>query len=97
MIMEIECLPTPPGTADNRHAHVEAAIALIQASGLHYEVSALGTTVEGDPDAIWALARRVHESCLASGAQSLVSILKMAEGRIPETQYTMSGLTRKFR
>lgn len=95
--MEIECLPTPPGTADNRHAHVEAAIALIQASGLHYEVDALGTTVEGDPDAIWALARSVHESCLTSGADSVVSILKMAEGRLPETRYTMDGLTGKFR
>lgn len=97
MILEIECLPTPPGTAEARHAHVEAAIAVIERSGLHYEVSALGTTVEGDPDAIWALARRVHEACLDAGAESVVSILKVAQGRVPQAQYTMDGLTGKFR
>ena len=75
MIMEIQCLANPSGTPENKYAHVEAAIAVIQESGLKYEVDALGTTVEGDPDTIWSLGRAVHEACLNAGANSLVTVV----------------------
>ena len=95
MLVEIQCLPTPAGTPDDPHAHVEAAIAVIQASGLRYEVGALGTTLEGEPDEVWPLLRRIHEACLAAGADREISVVKIAEstGR----PLTMAGLTRKFR
>ena len=57
MIAEIEVLPTPPGTPDDRYKHVEAAIKVIETSGLHYEVDALGTTFEGEPDDVWRVMR----------------------------------------
>ena len=68
VIAEIQVAPSPPGTADDPHAHVEAAIAVIQASGLRYEVGALGTTLEGEADAVWATLRAAHEAMLAAGA-----------------------------
>ncbi|MGQ3053944.1 MAG: thiamine-binding protein [Roseateles sp.] len=37
--------------ADDRYKHVDAAMAVIQASGLRCEVHALGTVVEGPP--VW--------------------------------------------
>jgi uncharacterized protein (TIGR00106 family) len=95
VIAEIQCLPTPSGTPDDVHAHVEAAIAVIASSGLHYEVGALGTTVEGEPDELWPLLRRVHEACLQAGAERAVSVVKVAQGR--ERSATMEELTRKFR
>ena len=55
MIVDIEVVPRPLGTSANQYAHVEAAIALAQSSGLHYEVNALGTTIEGPPDDVWSL------------------------------------------
>ncbi|MDA0815274.1 MAG: thiamine-binding protein [Chloroflexi bacterium] len=97
MIMEIECLANPPGTAENRYAHIEAAIAVIEESGLKYEVDALGTTVEGGPDAIWTLARAVHEACLHAGATSVVSVVKFAQSADEATGATMASLTGKFR
>lgn len=97
MIMEIECLANPPGTPESKYAHVEAAIAVIEQSGLKYEVDALGTTVEGDPDTIWSLARAVHEACLDAGASSVVSVVKFAQSRDTATQSTMASLTSKFR
>lgn len=98
MILEIECLPSPAGTPDNRHAFIESAIAVIQRSGLKYEVEPLGTTVEGAPDEIWALCRAVHEACLAAGAESLVSLVKFYQARedAPQ-QHTMGSLVSKFR
>ncbi|MGK2966533.1 MAG: thiamine-binding protein [Tepidiformaceae bacterium] len=95
MIAEIQVLPTPPGTADSKYAHVEAAIGVIEASGLKYEVGALGTTVEGEADAVWALLRAAHEAVLAAGAGSVVSVIKVGESS--SAGMTIEGLTGKFR
>ena len=97
MILEIQVLPNPPGTPEDRYRRVEAAIAVIAASGLRYEVDALGTTVEGAPDAVWPLARRVHEACLEAGAQSVVTVIKAAQPADAAQQSTIASLTSKFR
>jgi uncharacterized protein YqgV (UPF0045/DUF77 family) len=80
VIAEIQCLPSPAGTADARYAHVDAAIAAIRASGLRTEVGPLGTSIEGPPDEVWAVIRGAHEACLRSGAASAVTVVKVAEG-----------------
>lgn len=96
MIIEIQCLPSPAGTPGDPHAHIEAAIAVVQGSGVHYEVGPLGTTFEGEPDELWPLLRRVHEAVLTAGADTAISVVKIAEGR-GETSRTMDSLTHKFR
>ena len=96
MIVEVQCLPEPLGTPGDRYAHVDAAIAVIEASGLTYEVGALGTTIEGPADEVWPLLRLVHEATLAAGADAAVTIIKVAEGTGPD-QPTIAGLTGKFR
>jgi uncharacterized protein YqgV (UPF0045/DUF77 family) len=92
VIAEIQVAPSPPGTADDPHAHVEAAIAVIAASGLRYEVGALGTTIEGDDDEVWATLRAAHEAMLAAGAAAGISHVKIAS-----VNRSMDSLTRKFR
>jgi uncharacterized protein YqgV (UPF0045/DUF77 family) len=92
VIAEIQVAPSPPGTAENPHAHVEAAIAVIQASGLRYEVGALGTTLEGDDDQVWATVRAAHEAMLAAGATGGISHVKIAS-----VSRTIDSLTHKFR
>lgn len=96
MIVEIECLATPPGTPDNPYKHIEAAIAVIQRSGLKFEVEALGTTIEGTPDQLWKILRDVHEACLDAGAISAVSVIKAYQGA-GDRGATISTLTGKFR
>jgi uncharacterized protein YqgV (UPF0045/DUF77 family) len=97
VILEIQCLPSPPGVDDDPYRHVDAAIAVIEASGLHYEVGALGTTVEGTADELWPLARRVHEACLAAGANGVVSVVKIVQSAAAADAATMDSLTGKFR
>ncbi len=97
MIVEIQVLPFPPGTEKAHYAHVEAAIAVIQASGLTYEVGPLGTSIQGAPDALWALMRAVHEATLADGATAVVSVIKVEQTASPATQPTIESLTGKFR
>lgn len=96
MIAEIQVLPRPAGTEGDPHAHVEAAIAVLASSALHHEVSALGTTIEGPPDAVWAVLRAAHEATLEAGAQFVVSVVKLAES-VGDDGPTMERLTRKFR
>jgi len=92
VIAEIQVAPSPPGTPDDPHAYVEAAIAVLQASGLRYEVGALGTTLEGGDDEVWATLRAVHEAMLAAGATSGLSHIKVAS-----VNRSMDSLTAKFR
>jgi len=92
VIAEIQVAPSPPGTPEDPHAFVEAAVRVIQASGLRSEVGALGTTLEGDADAVWATLRAAHEAMLAAGATSGISHVKIAS-----VDRTMDSLTRKFR
>ena len=92
VIAEIQVAPSPAGTPEDPHAHVEAAIAVIRASGLRYEVGALGTTLEGEADEVWATLRAAHEAVLAAGATSGISHVKVAS-----VNRTMESLTHKFR
>ncbi len=92
VIAEIQVAPSPPGTTEDPHAHVEAAIAVIEASGLRYEVGALGTTLEGEADQVWATLRAAHEAMLAAGATGGLSHIKVAS-----VNRTMDSLTAKFR
>jgi uncharacterized protein YqgV (UPF0045/DUF77 family) len=92
VIAEIQVAPSPAGTPDDPHAFVEAAVRVIQASGLRSEVGALGTTLEGDADAVWATLRAAHEAMLAAGATSGLSHVKVAS-----VDRTMDSLTHRFR
>ena len=96
MLVEIQVLPRPAGTADDPYRHVDAAIAVIQDAGVVYEVGALGTTFEATPDQAWALSRAVHDACLAAGAESVITMLKLSEAS-GDTGPTIAGLVGKFR
>ena len=92
IIAEIQVAPSPPGTPEDPHAFVEAAIAVIAGSGLRYEVGALGTTLEGEDDAVWATLRAAHEAMVSAGATGGISHVKVAT-----VNRTMDSLTAKFR
>ncbi len=62
-----------------------------------YEVGALGTTIEGDPIKIWPAIRRVHETCLRSGADGVVTVIKLYQGAADADEATVADLTGKFR
>ena len=95
MLAEIQVIPKPAGTETNEYEYVEAAIDLIQESGLSYEVGALGTSIEGPSDEVWALLRRVIEISVESGAESALAQIKI--GYFPGEEKSIAGLTSKFR
>jgi len=96
MIAEIQVIPRPAGTVADRYKYVDAAIGVIQASGLHYEVHGMGTVVEGPPELVWALLQAVHQATLEAGAERTLSIIKVssaAQAGGPRVE----DLVRKFR
>jgi len=97
VIVEIQCLAFPPGVEGDTYRHIEAAIRVIERSGLAYEVGALGTTLQGPADDVWRVAREAHEAVLAAGANGLVTVLKVEQARDPEAQPTIESLTGKWR
>ncbi len=96
MIIEIQCIPDPSGTDEVPFANVHAAIAVIAESGLDFEVGPCGTSVEGDPDRIWPLLRRVHEATIAAGATATISVIKVFEQTTTDPA-TMTSLTDRYR
>ena len=81
MIIDIQVIPSPAGTADVPYAYVDAAIAVIAESGLKHTVHALGTTVESDSsDSCWEVARQAFDAALAAGATSEIMFLKVYSG-----------------
>ncbi len=96
MVAEIQVIPRPLGTADDRYKHVDAAIAVIQGSGLRYEVHALGTVVEGPADKVWALLQAVHQATLEAGAERTLSVIKLSSSA-QAGGARVEDLVRKFR
>jgi len=96
MIAELQVLPRPSGTEDDPHAYVDRAIDAIAAASVRHEVSALGTTLEGTPDAVWGALRAAHEATLGAGATFTISVVKLAEGA-DDGGPTMDRLTAKYR
>jgi len=96
MIAEIQVIPRPAGTANDRYKHVDAAIAVIQASGLKYEVHGMGTVIEGPSEKIWPLLQTVHQATLEAGAERTLSIIKVSSGAEAGGP-RIDDLVRKFR
>jgi uncharacterized protein YqgV (UPF0045/DUF77 family) len=96
VLAQIQVSPRPSGTDEDRYAYVDAAIAVIQQSGLTYEVGAMGTTIEGTPEQLWPLLRRVHEATVAAGAHGVSSVIKVAQASADDGP-RIADLVGKFR
>jgi uncharacterized protein YqgV (UPF0045/DUF77 family) len=92
-MMNIQIIPKV-ADLDDPYPTVDAAIAVVQSSGLPYEVGGLGTTVEGDFATLVEIAQRMNEVVIEQGAESVISQIRFYLGTEP---ITMDSLTSKFR
>lgn len=74
--VDIQVLPI---TSEPLFPIVDRAIAVIQNSGLKYEVGPMGTTLEGDLDACLEIVKQAHRACFVDGVQHAVTIVKIGE------------------
>ncbi len=92
-ILSIQVIPKVLQPEDHFPA-VEAAIAVVEASGVNYEVGAMGTTMEGDLDQLLGIVKDMQTALIDRGSPSIISQIRLfhtTEGS------TIGSLTGKFR
>lgn len=69
----------PGGLAElaDTYAAVDAAIAVVQRSGLRYVVGPMETTIEGPYDEIMRVIKDAQDAVLAAGASRLITYIKI--------------------
>ncbi|NLI31883.1 MAG: MTH1187 family thiamine-binding protein [Deltaproteobacteria bacterium] len=60
---------------------VANALKVLQRSGLHYELTGMGTIISGDLDEIWRVLREMHESCFVEGVTRVLTNIRVDDRR----------------
>ena len=78
----VEISVAPLGTATTGvSAFVAACVEVVAASGLEYQLTPMGTVIEGEIDAILPVLRRMHEIPFDKGAQRVSTLIKIDDRR----------------
>ena len=86
----------PLGTATTSLSRYVAGVErILLESGLTHQLTAMGTIVEGDLDAILAVVRRMHEAPFTEGAQRVSTLIKVDDRR--DKDHTIEGKVRSVR
>ena len=75
-IAEIEVIPLGEGVS--MREEVMHARRILEESGLHPQVHALGTEVEGDMEKVLVAVKAIHEQLHACGATRLATQIKLS-------------------
>jgi uncharacterized protein (TIGR00106 family) len=67
----------PSTTRDNKYELVDAAIEVIQKSGLRYQVTPLETIVEGDYDEVMKVFKEAQQATLTAGSEEIIVFIKL--------------------
>lgn len=79
-IVEISVIPLgtkSPGVS----TYVVAALKPLKKSGLKYQLTPMGTIIEGELDAVIPVIRQMHEACFKEGAERVVTTIKIDDRR----------------
>jgi uncharacterized protein (TIGR00106 family) len=72
MIVEFSIIPI--GRGEELAGYVAEILDLVDGSGLPYKLTAMGTILEGDWDAVMPLIKACHEKMMAHGSRVLTRI-----------------------
>ena len=72
--------------------YVAGAERILRASGLKHQITAMGTTIEGDLDAVLHVVRQMHEHPFTQGAVRVSTLIKIDDRR--DKEHTIAGKTR---
>jgi len=84
---------TPIGTATPSVSRYVAGVEkVLRASGLKNQLTAMGTIIEGDLDAILEVVRQMHEHPFGEGAVRVSTLIKIDDRR--DKEHTIAGKMR---
>jgi uncharacterized protein (TIGR00106 family) len=75
-LMEITVVPMGTGTSVSKYV-AKAILAMEGEPGIDYELTSMGTIVEGDVDRLLAVAQKMHQAVLDTGAKRVVTTIKI--------------------
>ena len=76
-----------PGTSASEY--IAAAVRVAAKSGLKYELTSMGTVLEGSTDDVLRVAREMHEAPFQMGIERVYSVIKLDDRR--DKSSTMEG------
>lgn len=79
-LMEITVVPLGTGTSVSQYV-AEAIRALEGLPGVDYELTSMGTIIEGDVDQLLVAALKMHQAVLKTGAQRVETTLRIDDRR----------------
>jgi uncharacterized protein (TIGR00106 family) len=85
-VVQISCTPLGEGSG-GLSKFVAGCLQLVKESGLNYQLTPMGTILEGELDEIFALVRKMHESPFNAGAQRVSTLIKIDDRR--DREHTM--------
>ncbi len=78
----VEISVAPLGTASpGVSSYVAACVEIVEASGLVYQLTPMGTVIEGDLDDIFTVLRKMHEVPFGKGAERVSTLIKIDDRR----------------
>ena len=79
-IVEVSIVPIGvPNTSLSEY--VAGAVKVLKKSGLKYELTSMGTIIEGDLDRILGIIREMHETPFKKGVMRVVTTIKIDDRR----------------
>ncbi|MGV8074454.1 MAG: MTH1187 family thiamine-binding protein [Syntrophobacteraceae bacterium] len=79
-IVEISVVPI--GIEDTSLSkYVAKAVQIAKESSLTYELTAMGTIISGEMEAVWEVLKKMHESCFIAGVGRVLTTIKIDDRR----------------
>ncbi|MGQ9788356.1 MAG: MTH1187 family thiamine-binding protein [Candidatus Hadarchaeaceae archaeon] len=79
-IMEISIVPVGTGTASISD-YITAAVRVLENRGVNYQVTAMGTIVEGEAEELLRLVQEMQEAIFKMGVYRVVTKINLDERR----------------
>ena len=80
-IIEVSVVPLGTATPSVSKYVAKAEKVLQEAKDIKYELTAMGTIIEGDLARLLSLAEKMHQSVFAAGAMRVVTTIKIDDRR----------------
>jgi len=87
-IMEVGVVPLGTGET-SLSPYVARSVKVLREAGAKYEITAMGTIVEGELEELMALATRMHRAVFAGGVNRVLTTIKIDDRR--DKAATMTG------
>jgi uncharacterized protein (TIGR00106 family) len=94
-LAEISVIPLGTETPSVSKYVAQAVKVLQQEEGIKYELTAMGTIVEGELDNILAVAKKMHEAIFSEGVARVVTTITIDDRR--DRSSTMGSKTESLR